>query len=86
MTEAVEHHELRSCSPHEYVRLLLKERKRELHSLERRYGRKVVLANDYLSCRRSLLQAIHELETLSQAVRLLSPQLVFVVSNLTNNP
>ena len=47
VTEAVEHHELRSCGPHEYVRLFLRERQRELHSLERRYGRKAVLANDY---------------------------------------
>ena len=47
-----------------YVRSLLTERQRELRLLE--LNHQWMRAGDFLSCRRSLLQAINELETLLQ--------------------
>jgi len=58
---------LESNSGSEQTKLLLRERKRDLHSLEIKRGRVGTPATDYLSCRRSLLQAINELETLLRA-------------------
>jgi hypothetical protein len=49
---------------HEYARLLLSERKRELQALKQRHGEKLTTTNDYLSCRRSLLEAIVELQNI----------------------
>jgi len=48
-----------------YARLLLQKRRLELQAvaLKHRRGRRTV-QSDYLTCRRSLLQAINELETL----------------------
>ena len=69
-----------------YAESLLQERKKELRALRARHESELIDLENYSSCRRSLLQAINELETLLQAVRLLSPQLVFVVSNFTNSP
>jgi hypothetical protein len=51
-------------SGYSYVKFLLQDKQRELRSLERRYSRKLIPSEDYDSCRRSLLQAINQLETL----------------------
>ncbi len=47
-----------------YARLLLLERQQELQALDLKYRGLLVLPRDYLSCRRSLQQAIDQLETL----------------------
>jgi hypothetical protein len=47
-----------------YVRFLLQEKQRELQILELRLRQKLILLEDYFSCRRSLLQGICQLETL----------------------
>jgi len=47
-----------------YPRALLRERMQELRALEFRYQGMATPPPDYVSCRRSLLQAIHELRTL----------------------
>lgn len=47
-----------------YARVLVQDKQRELQSLERRYSRTLIPPEDYHSCRRSLLQAINQLETL----------------------
>lgn len=49
---------------YEYTRVLLRERKQELQALELRHRQKLTPPDEYASCRRSLLQGIHELETL----------------------
>jgi hypothetical protein len=43
--------------------LLLLERQQALNALEEKYRGMVSPPSDYLSCRRSLLQAINQLET-----------------------
>jgi len=52
---------------YEYISLLLRERKQELQVVELRHRQTLTPTNDYLSCRRSLLHAIKELETLLRA-------------------
>ena len=47
-----------------YAKALLLERRQELGDLEVKYRGVVPPPSDYLSCRRSLLQAINQLETL----------------------
>jgi len=48
-----------------YATLLLSERQQELKALDLKYGgTSPPLSSDYFSCRRSLLQAINQLETL----------------------
>jgi hypothetical protein len=47
---------------HDYARELWRERRRDLETLESE--RLDMTPSDYQNCRRSLLQAIHELETL----------------------
>jgi hypothetical protein len=47
-----------------YARLLLLERQQELRILDLKYRGMLPLPRNYLSCRRSLLQAIDQLETL----------------------
>lgn len=48
---------------YKYARFLLHDRQRELQALELKHRRMLILKTDYLSCRRSLLQAIDQLET-----------------------
>ena len=48
----------------DYVHLLLQDKKRELRDLELKHSQALIGAEDYLSCRRSLLQAIAQLEEL----------------------
>jgi hypothetical protein len=48
----------------EYSSSLLRERQRELLILERKHRDQQIQTTDYLSCRRSLLQAIGELANL----------------------
>jgi len=52
---------------YEYARLLLTERKQELQVVSARHRQGLTPTSDYLSCHRSLLQAIRELETLLSA-------------------
>ena len=47
-----------------YARLLLLERQQKLQALDLKYRGMRPPPRDYLSCRRSLLQAIYQLETL----------------------
>jgi hypothetical protein len=47
-----------------YVRFLLQDRQRLLRSLELNYSRTLIPSEGYDSCRRSLLQAISQLESL----------------------
>ena len=47
-----------------YAKLLLLERQQDLEALDLKYSGVALLSSDYLSCRRSLLQAINQLETL----------------------
>ncbi len=54
---------------YEYARSLLRDRRQELQVLALRHRQKLTPTNDYLSCRRSLLEAIRELETLLGAKR-----------------
>jgi hypothetical protein len=49
---------------YEYSRWLLQEKKRELWTVELKHRNNLTPANEYFSCRRSLLQAINELENL----------------------
>jgi hypothetical protein len=53
-----------------YTRRLLKERRNALQTLEFAYLQGLVPPNDYLSCQRSLLQAIGQLETLVDEIAL----------------
>jgi hypothetical protein len=46
---------------HEYTQSLLRERHRELQNLEIKHRLQQIPTSQYLSCRRSLLQAISEL-------------------------
>ena len=50
-----------------YAELLLRERQQVLDALDREYRGIAPPPGDYLSCRRSLLQAIDQLETLMQS-------------------
>jgi hypothetical protein len=54
----------RGLSGPEYVRFLLEERKRELRTIELENERSPIMPQHYISCRRSLLQAIGQLEDL----------------------
>lgn len=45
----------------QYVESLLQERQRELMDLDRKYRLRKIQRNEFLSCRRSLLQAMSEL-------------------------
>jgi hypothetical protein len=47
-----------------YPRLLLQEKKLELQAIELKHGSNLMSENNYLSCHRSLLQGISELEKL----------------------
>jgi hypothetical protein len=51
-------------SGYEYAKSLLQDKQRELRCLELRRSLMVIPREDYHSCRRSLLQAISQLETL----------------------
>lgn len=51
----------RSQLGNEYTKLLLRERRRELRSLARRYAQQQITQGEYQGCRESLLQAIAEL-------------------------
>ena len=46
---------------HDYTQSLLRERHLELKNLEKKHYSQEISTSDYLSCRRSLLQAISEL-------------------------
>jgi len=50
---------------HDYVRFLVEDKQRELQLLESRHRRGLIQPDDYRSCRRSLMQAIGQLEALS---------------------
>jgi hypothetical protein len=50
----------------DYVQLLLQDRHRELQNLEVKHQQMLIHPDDYLSCRRSLLQAVAQLETLAR--------------------
>ena len=63
-----EHTEHLNGGSNKYLRLLLKDRQQELQALERKHH--WMLKSNFLSCRRSLLQAIDEIETVLQATRL----------------
>ena len=56
--------EYRFRGGYNYARFLLQDKQREMRSLERKYSRLLISSKDYHSCRRSLLQAISQLETL----------------------
>ena len=47
-----------------YAKLLLLERQQDLEALDLKYSGVALLSREYLSCRRSLLQAINQLERL----------------------
>jgi hypothetical protein len=47
-----------------YVHLLLQDKQRELRTLEVRHQQMLICTEDYMSCRRSLLQAVAQLEEL----------------------
>jgi len=51
---------------YDYPRSLLQAKRRELRAVELNYQNNLIPTIDYLSCRRSLCQAINELETLLQ--------------------
>jgi hypothetical protein len=53
--------EAQSESVDEYTKFLLRERRRHLRSLARRYAKRDITRCEYQSCRESLLQAISEL-------------------------
>lgn len=53
-----------NCDEYEYPRLLLQEKRQELQALELKRRSNLMSANEYLSCHRSLLQGISELENL----------------------
>jgi hypothetical protein len=59
--------EMPSADAYKYAGSLLRERFRLLHRLEMKYQRETTPPNDYLSCRRALLQGINELEALLQS-------------------
>ena len=59
--------EFPSREEYAYARTLLQERLSELRILEFRYQGMPAPPSDYVSCRRSLLQAIQELRILLQA-------------------
>lgn len=50
-----------SQGPYEFAKSLLLDRQRVLHALELRNEQREIPSAEYLSCRRSLLQAIKEL-------------------------
>jgi hypothetical protein len=50
-----------SARRYEYAQSLLRDKHRELQSLEIRHQREQIPTDEYLSCRRALLQAISEL-------------------------
>ena len=56
--------ECQDRSGYKYAKFLLQDKQRELRSLERKHSLKLIASGDYHSCRRSLLQAINQLETL----------------------
>lgn len=56
--------ERRDRNGQSYVRFLLQDKQRELRSLELRYSRTLIPWEVFYSCRRSLLQAISQLESL----------------------
>jgi hypothetical protein len=58
-----------------YVKQQLRERHRDLEALEVERGLIDVTSSDYLSSRRSLLQAISELETLLWTARNRAPEI-----------
>jgi hypothetical protein len=49
---------------YDYVRFLVRENYRKLQLLELRHGKMLIPSADYRSCRRSVLQAISQLESL----------------------
>lgn len=55
---------LLGCEEYEYPRLLLQEKRWELQALELKHRSNLMNTNEYLSCRRSILQGISELENL----------------------
>jgi len=56
--------ECQDRSGYKYAKFLLQDKQLELRSLELKHSRKLIPSGDYYSCRRSLLQAINQLETL----------------------
>jgi len=60
-------------SGYEYARFLLQDKQRELRYLELRYSRTLISSEYYHSCRRSLLQAISQLESLLRSDTELEP-------------
>jgi len=56
--------ELQSREGYEYVNVLLQDKQQELRDLEVKYERTLIGTEDYLTCRRSLLQAVAQLEEL----------------------
>lgn len=49
---------------YKYVHFLLQDKQRELQELEEKHQQLLISTEDYLSCRRSLLQAVGQLEAL----------------------
>ncbi len=54
---------------YDYAHSLLQDKQRELQSLELKHWQGLIDKDDYLSCQRSLLQAIGQLESLLQGAR-----------------
>jgi hypothetical protein len=53
-----------NCDEYAYPRLLLQEKRWELQALELKHKNKLMSTKEYLSCHRSILQGISELENL----------------------
>jgi hypothetical protein len=53
-----------NCDEYAYPRLLLQEKRWELQALELKHKNNLMSTNEYLSCQRSVLQGIGELENL----------------------
>jgi hypothetical protein len=56
--------ECQDRSGYRYAEFLLQDKRRELQILKLRHSRMVISSEDYHSCRRSLLDAISQLEAL----------------------
>jgi hypothetical protein len=53
-----------NCDEYAYPRLLLQEKRWELEALDLKHKNNLMSTNEYLSCHRSVLQGISELENL----------------------
>ena len=65
--------ECQDRSGYKYAKFLLQDKQRELRYLDLKHSQMLIPSDDYHSCRRSLLQAISQLESLLRGDTELEP-------------